>query len=104
MMRSQYWLAAMVVVLSLSPLAMAQAPVVIDKAYESAKAAELASVRLQLSTSSGSVAIVELNEAESALRQLHETKGREQRAKIATELESALARLHLEADRVELRK
>ena len=72
----------------------------IDKAYESSKAAELESVKLQLATRQDSRGIGELTEAESALRRLRETKSADQRAKIAAELDSALARLHLVADGV----
>ncbi|CUW41630.1 conserved protein of unknown function (putative excisionase) [Magnetospirillum sp. XM-1] len=76
----------------------------VDKAYESTKAAELESVKLQLATRQDSRAIGELTEAESALRRLRETKAADQRAKIAAELDSALARLHLVADGVGMGK
>ena len=96
--------AAVAAFLALSSIALAQGTAAIDKSYESAKAAELETVKLQLSTGSGSTAIVELTEADSALRRLREAKGKDQRAKIATELESALVRLHLEADGAGLQK
>ena len=70
----------------------------IDKAYEFSKVAELESVKLQLATRQDSRGIGELTEAESALRRLREAKAADQRVKIAAELDSALARLHLVAD------
>ena len=92
-----------VAVLTSAAEALAQAAP-IDKAYEAAKSAELESVKLQLATSSSPTALAELNEAESALRRLREAKGPDQRHKIATDLDSALTRLHLEADGTNLRK
>ena len=76
----------------------------IDKAYEGSKSAELESAKLQLATSSSPTALTELTEADSALRRLREAKTPDQRRRIATELESALTRLRLEADSVSLRK
>jgi hypothetical protein len=64
-------LATVLFVFFASSPVMAQAPAVFDKTYESAKSTELKSVRLQLSTKPGTTAIVELNEAESALARLH---------------------------------
>jgi hypothetical protein len=90
--------------LAISPAAMAQGNATIDKGYEAAKTAELESVKLQLSTSSGGAALAELTEAESALRRLKETRAPDMRRKIATELESALTRLRLEADSAGMRK
>ena len=92
-----------VAVLSSAAVALAQ-PAPIDKAYESSKSAELESVKLQLATSSSPTALAELNEAESALRHLRETKAPDQRRKFATDLESALTRLRLEADSASLKK
>ena len=97
-MRKLLNLAAMAAFLALAPAAMAQGNAPIDKAYESSKAAELESVKLQLATSSSPTALAELNEADSALRRLKEAKAPDLRRKIATELESALTRLRLEAD------
>ena len=88
-----------VAMLTSAAVALAQ-PAPIDKAYESSRAAELESVKLQLATRQDSRGIGELTEAESALRRLRETKVADQRAKIAAELDSALARLHLVADGV----
>ena len=96
--------AAVAAFLALSSIALAQGTATIDKNYEAAKAAELESVKLQLSTCSGATAMAELTEADSALRRLRETKSPEQRHKIATELESALTRLRLEADSAGSRK
>ncbi|KIL99353.1 hypothetical protein CCC_02572 [Paramagnetospirillum magnetotacticum MS-1] len=101
MMRILVRLVAVAVLLALAPVVMALAqPAPIDKAYESSKSAELESVKLQLATRQDSRGVGELNEAESALRRLRETKAADQRAKIAAELDSALARLHLVADGV----
>jgi len=97
-MRIAIRLAALAAFLALAPAAMAQGSGPIDKAYESSKAAELESVKLQLATRQDSRGIGEVTEAESALRRLRETKAADQRAKIAAELDSALARLHLVAD------
>ncbi len=98
-------LVAMVAVAMLSSAAVALAQTgPIDKAYESSKSAELESVKLQLATSSSPTALAELNEADSALRRLKEAKAPDQRRKIATELESALTRLRLEADSAGLKK
>ena len=99
-MRNPIHLAALAAFLALAPVAMAQGNGPIDKAYESSKAAELESVKLQLATRQDSRGIGELTEAESALRRLRETKAADQRAKISAELDSALARLHLVADGV----
>jgi len=99
-MRKFFHLAALVALLALAPAAMAQGNAPIDKDYESSKAAELESVKLQLATRQDSRGIGEMTEAESALRRLRETKATDQRAKIAAELDSALARLHLVADGV----
>ena len=90
-------------VLSSAAVALAQ-PAPIDKAYESSKSAELESVKLQLATSSSSTGLAELNEAESALRRLKEAKAPDQRSKFATDLESALTRLRLEADGASLKR
>ena len=98
-------LVAMFAVAMMASISVALAqPGSIDKAYESSKAAELESVKLQLATRQDSRGIGELTEAESALRRLRETKTADQRAKIAAELDSALARLHLVADGVGLGK
>ncbi len=92
-------LVAMVAVAMLTSAAVALSqPAPIDKAYEASKAAELESVKLQLVTRQDSRGIGELTEAESALRRLRDTKAPDQRVKIAAELDSALARLHLVAD------
>ncbi|WP_146747809.1 hypothetical protein [Paramagnetospirillum kuznetsovii] len=96
MMMRSFLMAALVV--ALSSAAMAQGSPVIDKGYEAAKASELEAVKLQLSTRQGPTAIAELTEADSALRRLREAKGTEARRSIASELESALLRLRLEAD------
>ena len=93
---------ALVIVLMAAP-ALAQS-VTYDQAYESSKAAELESVKLQLATSSRPTALAELTEADSALRRLKEAKAPDLRRKIATELESALTRLRLEADSAGLKK
>lgn len=98
-MKIMQTLVAMVVVVMLSPSALAQTGP-IDKAYESSKSAELEAVKLQLVTRQDSRGIGELTEAESALRRLREAKAADQRVKIAAELDSALARLHLVADGV----
>ena len=90
-------------VLSSAAVALAQ-PAPIDKAYESSKSAELESVKLQLATSSSSTGLAELNEAESALRRLREAKAPDQRRKFATDLESALTRLRLEADGASMKR
>lgn len=103
-MRNLLNLAAVAAFLALAPVAMAQGNAPIDKAYESSKAAELESVKLQLATSSSPTALAELNEADSALRRLRETKAPDLRRKIAVELESALTRLRLEADSASLGK
>lgn len=103
-MRVSWISAAVAAFLALSTVALAQGMATIDKSYEAAKTAELESVKLQLSTGSGATALAELTEADSALRRLREAKSPEQRQKIATELESALTRLHLEADSVGSRK
>lgn len=103
-MRNMLNLAAMAAFLALAPAAMAQGNAPIDNAFESSKTAELESVKLQLATSSSPTALAELTEAESALRRLKEAKAPDQRRKIATELESALTRLRLEADSSSLRK
>ncbi len=95
---------ALMLFLALSSFAMAQGTAAIDKSYEAAKAAELESVKLQLSSGLGATALVELTEADSALRRLKEAKAPDLRRKIATELESALTRLHLEADSAGLKK
>ena len=84
--------------LALAPAVMAQGNGPIDKAYESSKAAELESVKLQLATRQDSRGFAEVTEVESAFRRLREAKAADQRAKIAAELDSALARLHLVAD------
>jgi hypothetical protein len=76
--------------------ALAQ-PIVIDRSYEAEKASEISTARLQLATQPGSTAIQELNEAESALRRLKETKVADQRRKIAAELEMAITRLKIAA-------
>jgi hypothetical protein len=104
MMRKLLNLAAMAAFLALAPAAMAQGNAPIDKAYESSKTAELESVKLQLATSSSPTALAELTEADSALRRLKEAKAPDLRRKIATELESALTRLRLEADSAGLKK
>lgn len=104
-MKIKQTLVAMMAVAMLAPTSLAlpqSGP--IDKAYESSKAAELESVKLQLATSSSPTALAELTEADSALRRLKEAKALDQRRKIATELESALTRLRLEADSATLRK
>ena len=94
-------LVAMFAVAMMASMSVALAqPAPIDKAYESSKAAELESVKLQLATRQDSRGIGEVTEVESALRRLKETKAADQRAKIAAELDSALARLHLVADGV----
>ena len=103
-MRKLLTMASMAAFLGLASVAMAQGNVPIDKAYESSKSAELESVKLQLATSSSPTALAELTEAESALRRLKEAKAPDQRRKIATELDSALTRLRLEADSASLRK
>ena len=103
-MRIAFRLAALAAFLALAPAAMAQGNGPIDKAYESSKSAELESVKLQLATSSSPTALAELTEAESALRRLKEAKAPDQRRKIATELDSALTRLRLEADGASLKK
>ena len=99
-MRIMVRLAALTAFLALASAAMAQGNGPIDKAYESSKSAELESVKLQLATRQDSLGFAEVTEAESALRRLRETKAADQRAKIAAELDSALARLHLVADGV----
>ncbi len=104
-MEIRHILVAVVAVAMLSSAAVVLAqPAPIDKAYESSKSAELESVKLQLATSSSPTALAELNEADSALRRLNEAKAPDQRRKIATELESALTRLRLEADSASLKK
>ena len=97
-MRKLLTMASLAAFLGLASVAMAQGNVPIDKAYESSKVAELESVKLQLATRQDSRGIGELTEAESALRRLREAKAADQRVKIAAELDSALARLHLVAD------
>ena len=99
-MRKLFHLAPLVAFMALAPAVMAQGNGPIDKAYESSKAAELESVKLQLATRQDSRGIGEVTEAESALRRLRETKSADQRTKIAAELDSALTRLHLVADGV----
>ena len=91
-------LVALAAFLALAPAVMAQGNGPVDKAYESSKAAELESVKLQLATRQDSRGFAEVTEVESALRRLREAKAADQRAKIAAELDSALARLHLVAD------
>ncbi|WP_041633618.1 hypothetical protein [Magnetospirillum gryphiswaldense] len=97
MMRIAFRLAALAAFLALAPAAMAQGNGPIDNAYESSKAAELESVKLQLATQPGSTAVQELNEAEITLRRLKETKATDQRRKIAAELEMAITRLKIAA-------
>lgn len=104
MMRKLLKLTAMAAFLALAPAAMAQGNAPIDKTYESSKAAELESVKLQLATSSSPTALAEQIEAESALRRLKEAKAPDLRRRIAAELESALIRLRLEADSTSLRR
>jgi hypothetical protein len=69
----------------------------IDQNYEAEKAAEISTAKLQLATQPGSTAISELNEAESTLRRLKDTKVPDQRRKIAAELEMAITRLKIAA-------
>jgi len=70
----------------------------IDKSYEANMTSELTTIKLQLATQSGSTAVQELNEAESILRRLKETKVGEDRRQIAAELELALSRLKIAAN------
>jgi hypothetical protein len=101
MMRILSCLTVLAAFLALTPAVLAQGNAPIDKTYESSKSAELESVKLQMVTRQGSRGLSELTEAESALRRLQKAKAPDLRAKIATELDSALARLHLavEGDR-----
>jgi hypothetical protein len=70
----------------------------IDKNYETNKTAELSTIKLQLATQPGSTAVQELNEAEYILRRLKETKGAEDRRRIAAELELTVSRLKIAAN------
>lgn len=89
---------AAVLSLSLASPALAQGTGPIDRDYEAAKAAELASVKLQLATRPGATAAAELTEAEDALRRLREARSADERRKLASQLDMALARLHIVAD------
>jgi len=79
-----------------SAAALAQ-PATIGQAYEAEKAAEISTAKLQLATQSGSAAIQELNDAESALRRLGQARTAEQHRSVAAELEMAITRLKLAA-------
>ncbi|WP_096700806.1 hypothetical protein [Magnetospirillum sp. 15-1] len=83
-------------ILLLATPALAQ-PMAIDRNYEAEKAAEISTAKLQLATQPGSTAVQELNEAESTLRRLKDTKAADQRRKIAAELEMAITRLKIAA-------
>ena len=100
MRRTSRILAALTAIFLYSPTVLAQESALgsINQQYEAAKAAEIASVKMQLSSQSSAVAVQELNDAENALRRLKRTKGAEQRRKIASQLEMSLTRLHIEAD------
>lgn len=84
--------------LPLASLALAQGTGPIDRDYEAAKAMELASVKVQLATQPGATATAELTEAETLLRRLREARSADERRKLASQLDMALARLHIVAD------
>lgn len=80
-----------------APSALAQGTGPIDREYEAAKAAEIASVELQLATRPSATASQELNEAREILRQLREAKKAGQRRQLASRLDMTLARLRISA-------
>lgn len=78
--------------------AHAQSSGPIDRDYEAAKGIEITSIKLQLATLPGATAVQELTEAEDLLRRLRATQGAAERRKLASQLDLAVARLHMVAD------
>ena len=74
----------------------------LDKGYEAEKTDEFETIRQKLATQSSSETIAEAIEVETVLLRLHEAKGTE-RARIAAELEAALARLRAVVDAADQR-
>ena len=67
----------------------------VDRNYEAEKAAKISSVKLQLATQRGSVAVQELNETKDTFRRFKAAKTVDARQKLAAELEMAISRLKI---------